>query len=549
VWNDAPRPVSGGPGAGKEEHPVIERIRGMADVWPAERAFREGVIAALGRGFAAHGYQTIDTPVIEPTELFLRKSGEERAAQMYAFDYRNRQIALRPEFTASVVRAFVAEGQARPLPQRYTYHGPVFRYEKPQSGRTRQFTEAGVELLGARGPAADAEVIHLALAGLKELGLDDCTIRIGHLGIVGTFLSSLALDDRVRDWFLWSMEQLRTRGEEGLHRNLRALLDAQQPPVAHDAAEGAPGGGEAVPPFPDLDAGTLDGLSEEQAQEAVLGLLRGAGFDLGGSDRSPEEIVERLLAKLRRPRVDFDIARAVAFVRRLIELRGEPTQVLADTRILLADYGLDDGPVQELEEVLTLLGAYGHSQRLTIDLGLGRGLHYYTGILFEVYAGESAGRDAGMQLCGGGRYDDLAQLLGARTAVPACGFGCGVERIVAALVARGATVPTVAPADLLLCGAGAVGMVALIPVAEALRRAGWRVELDLRGRRLAANFSQAERAGIPAVAILGETELAARELVWRDLATRAERRLSLDDLPRPTATTTPTIPPITFAER
>src|SRR5690242_19615435 len=108
------RDDGGGGGQGEGEVPMstaprgaIERIRGMDDVWPAERAFRQGIIAALERGFAAHGYRPLDTPVVEATELFLRKSGEERAAQMYAFDYRNRQIALRPEFTASVVRAYV----------------------------------------------------------------------------------------------------------------------------------------------------------------------------------------------------------------------------------------------------------------------------------------------------------------------------------------------------------------------------------------------------------------------------------------------------------
>ncbi|CAA9579765.1 MAG: Histidyl-tRNA synthetase [uncultured Thermomicrobiales bacterium] len=515
---------------------MIERIRGMADVWPAERTFREGLITQLQRGFAAHGYRPIDTPVVESTELFLRKSGEERAAQMYAFDYRNRQIALRPEFTASVVRAFVAEGQGRPLPQRYAYCGPVFRYEKPQSGRSRQFTEAGVELLGARGPAADAEVIHLALASLEGLGLTDCTLRLGHLGVVGALLASLSLDDRVRDWFLWSMEQLRARGDDGLHRNLRDLLSAQQGFGANGAAATAEAG-VAAADFPDLDGLSLDGLTEGQARSTVLSLLRGAGVELGGSNRSPEEIVERLLVKLRRPRVDFDIAHALAFLRRLIGLHGEPTTVLADTRALLADYGLDDGPVRELEEVLTLLQAYGHHQRIILDLGLGRGLHYYTGVLFEVHTGEVGGREAVIQLCGGGRYDDLAQILGARAPIPACGFACGVERIAAALVARGALVAEPA-ADLFVCGAGQVGMADLIAVAERLRRAGWRAELDLRGRRLAANLSYAERAGIPVVVIFGETELAAGEIVWRDLATRVERRYPLDDLPQPNSSDT-----------
>src|SRR5215217_5876847 len=183
---------------------AIERLRGMADVWPGDRAFRQSIIDALEGGLAAHGYRAIDTPVVEATELFLRKSGEERAAQMYAFGYRNRQIALRPEFTASVVRAYVAGMQGHPLPLRLAYCGPVFRYEKPQAGRYRQYTEAGVELLGAAGPAADAEVIHLALSSLEALGLADCTLRLGHLGAVGAFLASLPLDERVRDWFLWS---------------------------------------------------------------------------------------------------------------------------------------------------------------------------------------------------------------------------------------------------------------------------------------------------------------------------------------------------------
>lgn len=509
---------------------AIERLRGMADVWPGDRAFRQSIVATMERRFAAHGYRAIDTPVVEATELFLRKSGEERAAQMYAFDYRNRQIALRPEFTASVVRAYVAEGQGRPLPQRYSYHGPVFRYEKPQAGRYRQFTEMGVELLGASGPAADAEVIHLALAGLADLGLSDCTLRLGHLGVVGALLTSLKLDDRVRDWFLWSMEQLRQRGDEGLHRNLRALL-------ANQAA--ANGGGERAdldalnlgPELADFENLVLDNLSDDRAHTTVLGLLRGAGVELSGSSRPPEEIVERLLVKLRRPRASFDIDRAVGFLRRLITLSGEPDRVLAETRTLLADYGLDDTPVRDLESVLALLRAYGHRTAISLDLGLGRGLHYYTGVLFEIHAGTTAGRETGQQLCGGGRYDDLAQVLGARSPVPACGFGCGVERIAATLLARGATVEEAPAADILLCGTGAVTMPDLIPVAEALRLAGWRVELDLRDRRLAANLSYAERVHIPVVAIFGDAERDAGQLVWRDLAGRTEQRPSLAELP------------------
>ncbi len=501
----------------------------MADVGPAERAFRARLLADLERHFAAHGYCMVDTPVVEATELFLRKSGEERAAQMYAFEYRNRQIALRPEFTVSVVRAYVAQWQGLPLPLRLAYHGPVFRYEKPQAGRSRQYTEAGVELLGAAGPAADAEVIHLALAGLETLGLRDCALRLGHLGVVGTFLDSLPLDERVRDWFLWSMEQLRARGDAGLHRGLRALL----PP--DDAAEiaGTPvGAGADVDPIadaalavPSLDDLDLAGMSDERARATVTSVLRGVGVELGGGNRPPEEIVERLLLKLRRPRLQFDLAAALAFLRRLVAIQGEPAAVLRDLRALLADYRLDQAPVAELEDVLALLRLYGHDERITLDLGLGRGLHYYTGILFEVYDG----RD-GLQLCGGGRYDDLAQVLGARGPVPASGFTYGVERLAAALRARGAPAPDPPAADVLVCGDQGATMADLIPLAEALRGAGWRVELDLRGRGLAANLSHADRTRIAHVAILGAAERAAGVVAWRTLATRAEERLPLTEL-------------------
>lgn len=504
---------SGGTG---QQGPV-ERVRGMADVLPAERAFRAGIVATLERHFAAHGYRSIDTPVVEATELFLRKSGEERAAQMYAFSYRNRQIALRPEFTASIVRAYVAELQGAPLPLRLAYCGPVFRYEKPQAGRSRQYTEAGVELLGAAGPAADAEVIHLALSSLEALGLDDCTLRLGHLGTVGAFLASLPLDERVRDWFLWSMERLRAQGDAGLHRNLRALL-----PVASNSEAGAEGDPE-LDGFPFLDALLTEEGGEERARALLLRLLRGAGVELGGSDRPPEEIVDRLLRKLRRPHARFDIVGALDFLRRLVGLHGEPDTVLRGLRELLADFQLDAAPIRELEEVLALLQAYGHHERITLDLGLGRGLHYYTGVLFEIYDSH----DGTTQFCGGGRYDDLVQLLGARVPVPASGFACGVERIAAALQARGAPASESPAAEVLVCGGRGVAMAELIPLAGALRAAGWRVELDLRGRSIGANLSYADRTRIAYVAILGEEERQAGVVTWRTMAARGEERLPL----------------------
>src|SRR5204863_1415825 len=121
--------------------------------------------------------------------------GEEFVERMYAFTSYNRRICLRPEFTASVMRSYVRRLGGQPLPLRLHYAGPVFRYEKPQRLRYRQFTQAGVELIGAAGPAADAEILSLACQATEAAGVSDWTAVIGHIGVVSELLDSLALSE------------------------------------------------------------------------------------------------------------------------------------------------------------------------------------------------------------------------------------------------------------------------------------------------------------------------------------------------------------------
>src|SRR3954453_12595689 len=139
---------------GERSAPAIQRVRGTTDVLPPDDARLRRLEARLRDGLERFGYQGIQTPIIEPLELFLRKSGDEIVARMYSFSHWNRRLCLRPELTASVMRSFVGELQGRGLPQRLPYAGPSFRYERPSRGRSRQFTQVGVELIGAAGPAA-----------------------------------------------------------------------------------------------------------------------------------------------------------------------------------------------------------------------------------------------------------------------------------------------------------------------------------------------------------------------------------------------------------
>jgi histidyl-tRNA synthetase len=183
---------------------------------------------------------------------------------------------------------------------------------------------------------------------------------------------------------------------------------------------------------------------------------------------------------------------AADFVMELTRLSGRPADVMGPLRLLVESRGLATKPLDELEQVVSLLQATGFNpDDIEIDLGMGRGLHYYTGMLFEIYAGDATGP----QLCGGGRYDDLAQVLGARAAVPACGFSFGLERVLSA--SESVDVPEELPAVLILQHGDPA---AAIVLADDFRRAGWAAALDLRGRNESATRRSAIRQGYLALA-------------------------------------------------
>lgn len=452
----------------------VDRLRGMADAHPASLETRQAVQNRILQVFGLHGYQMIETPVLEHTELFLRKSGGERVAQMYAFTFRDREISLRPEHTASVLRYYVESGQSSPLPVRLCYAGPVFRYERPQAGRTRQFTDIGIELIGGRGSVADAEIIHLALEGLESVGVHSKLV-LGHIGIVLDFLDRLPLRQRARDWLIWSMERLRKGQAVDIEEELPGLISRETlPSIFHEMSD------------------SLRQIPSDQLERWVLAVLHEVGVQMHGGTRNSEEIVTGVIAKMHQTSEGDDVRRAFQFISELVEIRGKPETVIPELRSLVQRHGLDEGPIEEIQSTLELLRAYGANvEDVELNLGLGRGLHYYTGILFEIYDPDRYW----LQLCGGGRYDELAQSLGARESIPACGFSYGLERIVEATGwAEQAPIP-----DVLIVQANEASAPAAAQVAETRRRAGELVEIDVRGRSPNASRRYAQRRGIPKV--------------------------------------------------
>ncbi len=166
---------------------MIQKVKGTRDILPPESRLWVAVEGVAYRVFGGFGYEEIRIPLLEPTELFVRSVGESTdivGKEMYTFaDRRGRSLTLRPEGTAGVARAFIENGLAqRPQPLRVLYLGPMFRYEKMQRGRYRQFAQIGIELLGAATPQADVEVVLALHTFLSELGFDDLLIVLNNLG-------------------------------------------------------------------------------------------------------------------------------------------------------------------------------------------------------------------------------------------------------------------------------------------------------------------------------------------------------------------------------
>ena len=190
----------------------FKALRGTRDILPDESLRWQRLERAVQRVFGRYGFREIRTPILESTALFARSVGASSdivGKQMYTFSAGDEAVCLRPESTASVVRAFVEHALHRRVasgyPERYFYMGPMFRYERPQKGRQRQFHQIGVELLGASEPLADAETIHMADAFLEELGVGEREIV---LNSVGDDRCRPAYRERLQAWLAPRLEGL-----------------------------------------------------------------------------------------------------------------------------------------------------------------------------------------------------------------------------------------------------------------------------------------------------------------------------------------------------
>ncbi len=188
--------------------PTFKTVRGMRDFLPEETNMLKFIESKARRVAELYGYKKIVTPVVESYELLAAKAGEEVRSRMFVFkDLGGRDVALRPEFTASVARLVATTLRTEPKPLRLFSFGTVYRYDEPQKGRYREFWQSNYELMGSNKPEADAEIMMLTNSLMNALGLKNCVFKVGHVGVLRGILNQEGLEDTTQNSVMQLMDK------------------------------------------------------------------------------------------------------------------------------------------------------------------------------------------------------------------------------------------------------------------------------------------------------------------------------------------------------
>lgn len=406
----------------------MKGIRGFKDILPGEVEKWQFVEMKAREIFGLFGFAELRIPVLERTELFSRSLGESTdivGKEMYTFaDRDGESITLRPEATTSIMRAYLEHGLYLKEPVgKYYFIGPMFRYERPQKGRFRQFHQIDAEILGVEEAPADAEILVMLMRYLDSLGLKDLNLQINSLGCP---TCRIPYKSEIQDFLRSKKDTLCADCQRRLETNPLRVFDCKQ-----EACQ-----------------------SQLSSAPVILDFICDAC-------RNHFAQVKRLLMEVKLP--------------------------------------------------------YAVNSRLV------RGLDYYTRTAFEVIAPNLGAQNA---VCGGGRYDKLAEDIGGPS-IPGIGFAIGMERLIMLLAPDKSYGRR---PDIFLALIGEEAQQRGFALAQELRQAGLWVELDYTGKSLKSQMRKADRSQCPYVGILGAEELQKGIIVLRNMITKEQEDVFLKDI-------------------
>ncbi|MDX9715403.1 MAG: histidine--tRNA ligase [Dissulfurispiraceae bacterium] len=403
-------------------------LKGVEDILPPDIFLWQRAETIAKAVFHRYGFSEIRLPIIESTDIFVRSIGESTdivGKEMYTFpDKAGRSITLRPEGTASAVRCYVEHGLNNlPSPQKFFYTGPMFRYERPQKGRQRQFYQMGAEAFGSSHPSIDAEIIIMLNNLFAELGLKEVRFE---LNSIGCETCRPAYKANLTDFFKNRLDDYCPDCQKRFSTNPLRILDCK--------------------------------------------------------------------------------------VERCIELRkGAPS---------VTDHLCDECRTH-FDSLLSRLNLM--NIKFTLNPNLVRGLDYYTRTAFEVTSEHLGAQKA---VAGGGRYDRLVKEFGGPD-TPAIGFAIGMERLVALLKDSEDAAAPAPKVFITALGEEADRQAGLI--AESLRSKGIWTELNYAASSLKSQLRKADRIDAEYAFIIGENELKAGVMQWKNLKTGDQGQCSINN--------------------
>lgn len=416
-------------------------LKGFRDFLPEAEITRSTLIEKLTDVFRSFGYVPIDTPVMEYSEILLRKSNGETEKQVFRFeDNGGRDVALRFDLTVPFAR-FTAEHKDELYFPFKRYHiAKVWRGEKPQAGRYREFIQCDFDCIGSDSASSDFEILSLMKAALQAIGVEDITIRMSHRGIFNQFLEKRNLTDKSED-ILRTVDKLAKVGKEEVASQLESLT---------------------------------------------------------GSNTTAEEILEY-------------ITPADTFEQTLTHME--------------AMAGGESENTRRMREIYAMMEAAGIASSFVLDPSITRGLDYYTGIVYETFLNELPGIGS---VCSGGRYDNLAGLY-MKEKVPGVGSSIGLDRLIAGLQQLNKLESRKSFIDAEIFCLDKDMMTEYHRLAQTLRQRGVRCEVFPDPKKLLAQYTVAEKKGIPFGITLKKEDVAGNTVTIKNLATREVfENISLD---------------------
>ncbi len=419
----------------------IQAVKGTRDFYPEDMTVRNWIIDGWKRVSIRNGFEEYDGPMFEYLKMFQIKSGEEIVEQLFSFEDRGgRELALRPEITPTLARMVNQKINSLPRPIKWFSVPRLFRSERPQKGRLREFFQWNIDIIGVDDVLADAETIFCALDYLKEVGLtpDDVVVKISNRKMLAELLKLIGIKENQLD-------------------NLYAVLDKRS----------------KLP----------DDTFEEMLTEGIA------------NKEKRDKIIELMTIK------------SIEQIKNCLELNKEAEEA-----------------VSELRRLFELLGVMGVSDYCVFDIGIVRGLAYYTGIVYEIYDKQSELRAIG----GGGRYDNLLNLFGGPD-IPATGFGIGDCVLAILLEEKGLLQKQLSTSqlDYYVAFADEQYQQKAIEITSKLRIAKFAANFSYKPIGLSKQLKQASEQKAKKCIIIG-SEIEENQLVIKNMASGEQQQIDLD---------------------